>query len=68
MNSFAIFIELISLIQFTQCCNLIVNTTYGLLRGTEVKSRYGKVIAAFHGIPFAKPPVGKRRFQVNMHK
>lgn len=58
-------LQLLLLVQFSICCELMVNTTYGLLRGTEFKSRNGRIVAAFHGVPFAKPPVGQHRFQVN---
>lgn len=64
IHSYRVIIELIFLVQFVQCSELTVNTTCGLLKGTEFKSRNGRVVTAFHGIPFAKPPVGKLRFQV----
>ncbi|XP_073973299.1 juvenile hormone esterase-like [Rhodnius prolixus] len=63
MISFSLIIKLILLVQFTQCNQLTVNTTYGVLRGREFTSRNGRIVAAFHGIPFAKPPLGELRFQ-----
>ncbi|XP_073973312.1 juvenile hormone esterase-like [Rhodnius prolixus] len=51
------------LVQFSLCTELIVNTTCGTLIGREFKSRNGRTVAAFNGIPFAKPPLGKLRFQ-----
>ncbi|XP_073975537.1 carboxylic ester hydrolase-like [Rhodnius prolixus] len=48
---------------FAEGSELIVNTTQGQLRGREFKSRNGRKVAAFSGIPFAKPPLGQLRFQ-----
>ncbi|XP_073973378.1 venom carboxylesterase-6-like [Rhodnius prolixus] len=42
---------------------LIVNTTCGTLIGLEFTTGNGRIVAAFHGIPFAKPPLGELRFQ-----
>ncbi|XP_046368276.2 acetylcholinesterase-like isoform X1 [Haliotis rufescens] len=49
------------------CCVYItdgqeVNTSQGRLRGTTLSVR-GKHVDVFHGIPFAKPPVGNLRFK-----
>uniref|UniRef100_T1I1U5 Carboxylesterase type B domain-containing protein n=1 Tax=Rhodnius prolixus TaxID=13249 RepID=T1I1U5_RHOPR len=63
MDSFTIVIKLVLLVRFAQCIELTVNTTCGSLRGTEFTSRNGRIVAAFHGVPFAKPPVGDLRFQ-----
>ena len=49
-----------------RCCRgdeLIIGTRNGLIRGSEMKSKQGKKIFAFRGIPYAKPPVGDRRFR-----
>lgn len=40
-----------------------VNTGYGLLQGTYMTSRDGRVFSAFLGIPYAAPPVGELRFR-----
>jgi len=40
-----------------------VHTTYGPIRGVEVKFK-GMEFKAFRGIPFAAPPEGKLRFKV----
>jgi len=36
----------------------------GRLKGHRLTTRKGREIFAFQGIPYAKPPVGKLRFQV----
>nr|CAI5853293.1 unnamed protein product [Callosobruchus analis] len=41
----------------------IVETKSGLVEGTQDYSEGGRVYFAFRGIPFAKPPVGERRFK-----
>lgn len=38
----------------------------GLVEGHIQKSLNGKDFFAFEGIPYAKPPVGKRRFEVGI--
>ncbi|XP_073999732.1 juvenile hormone esterase-like isoform X2 [Rhodnius prolixus] len=48
---------------FVKCDELLVITSGGMLLGREFKSRNGRVVAAFSGIPFAKPPIGFLRFQ-----
>lgn len=40
----------------------IVNTTYGVLHGTNMTSREGRVFSAFLGVPYAEPPTGRLRF------
>ncbi|OQR75614.1 acetylcholinesterase-like, partial [Tropilaelaps mercedesae] len=40
-----------------------VGTEVGNLRGYKMKSIEGKEINVFIGVPFAKPPVGERRFK-----
>lgn len=40
----------------------IIETALGSLRGFEIALPDGQVITAFHGIPFAQPPVGDLRF------
>lgn len=34
------------------------------LIGTSMRSTNGRLIKAFEGVPYAKPPLGKRRFKV----
>jgi len=43
----------------------IVNTTLGSLQGYTAISRDGREYFGFLGIPFAEPPVGNLRFEVN---
>lgn len=42
----------------------IVQTHLGGIKGRYKDSYAGKKYEAYEGIPYAKPPVGKRRFQV----
>lgn len=37
----------------------------GMVQGSTMKSRLGKIIFAFRGLPYAKPPVGALRFKVS---
>ena len=49
-----------------RCCRkeeIIIETRNGSIRGSEMKSIQGKKIYAFRGIPYAKPPIGDRRFR-----
>jgi bile salt-stimulated lipase len=41
----------------------VVKTPLGRVRGYVKMSTSGKTFSAFEGIPYAKPPVGDRRFQ-----
>lgn len=43
----------------------IANTTYGEIRGAKNTARNGRVYFEFLGIPYASPPVGHLRFEVN---
>ncbi|XP_066251364.1 venom carboxylesterase-6-like [Euwallacea similis] len=45
------------------CSGLVVNCEDGKIRGKYLKTRQGREISAFLGIPFAKPPVGDLRFK-----
>lgn len=42
-----------------------IKTRFGGIIGYLKKSFIGKKYTAFEGIPYAHPPIGKRRFQVN---
>jgi len=42
----------------------VVVLKQGRLKGHRLTTRKGREIFAFQGIPYAKPPVGKLRFQV----
>lgn len=44
---------------------VVINTKQGSLRGLVFQSRNGAEYHAFMGIPFAKPPIGELRLEVN---
>lgn len=46
---------------------LLVETQSGKIQGVQSVSRGGKEFIKFLGIPFAQPPVGKLRFEVNKY-
>lgn len=47
------------------CYTKVVETNYGAVRGFLKKTLLnGKPYYAFRGIPYAKPPIGERRFKV----
>ncbi|KAJ8686637.1 hypothetical protein QAD02_022431 [Eretmocerus hayati] len=43
--------------------NVIIASSVGEIKGLLVETRLGKEILSFRGIPYAKPPIGKRRFK-----
>lgn len=45
---------------------LIVETKAGKVRGARQTNFEGDEFYAFRGVPYAKPPVGQLRFQVNL--
>lgn len=46
---------------------VVVNTTLGPIRGQEMaSSEFGYKYVQFHGVPYAKPPLGELRFQVGI--
>lgn len=46
--------------------NLVIEISEGKVQGTILKNYDDEDICAFLGIPFAKPPIGERRFKVFM--
>lgn len=49
------------------CCSLInceqlVKINQGLIKGTTMRTRNGREISIFLGIPYAEPPIGKLRY------
>lgn len=48
---------------FSQNDGDLVNTHNGLVQGVRYPVPDGSSVTAFLGIPFAEPPVGKRRFR-----
>jgi hypothetical protein len=47
-----------------QGSTVIVDTTYGQLRGSKNTARNGRIFYEFLGVPYASPPVGDLRFEV----
>ena len=45
--------------------NILVNIKNGTLEGSIMKTRKGLNFFAFRGIPYALPPLGELRFEVN---
>ena len=45
--------------------DVLVNIKNGTLEGTIMETRKGLNFFAFRGIPYASPPVGELRFEVN---
>lgn len=39
----------------------VVKINQGLIKGTSLKTRKGRDISVFLGIPYAEPPIGERR-------
>ncbi|XP_043467737.1 juvenile hormone esterase-like [Leptopilina heterotoma] len=54
---------LFSLWIFSISAEPLVQITQGTLNGTVEIARYGKKYSSFLGIPYAKPPIGRRRFK-----
>ncbi|KAG5680864.1 hypothetical protein PVAND_010345 [Polypedilum vanderplanki] len=54
---------LTNFIIFTLTQSYLVEIDDGLIEGTTMQTRYGVEFNAFLKIPFAKPPIGKLRFQ-----
>lgn len=46
--------------------NAIVSLPIGKIRGSSMRSSSGREFLAFRGIPYAKPPIAERRFQVSI--
>lgn len=42
-----------------------VTVLEGMLRGVKEEAIDGKLFYSFRGIPYAKPPVGRKRFRVS---
>lgn len=57
------FILLVFLICLTH--GITIKTPQGSIKGIIKKSLNGRDIQTFHGIPYAKPPLGNLRFKVS---
>lgn len=58
-----IVVTLIKVLEITASDPLVIKTVNGKVRGITLKSSTNKDVNAWYGIPFAKPPIGKLRFQ-----
>lgn len=60
---------ILTLVGFITCLSVtqgaVVKVKQGLVSGTTLTLRNGKVVNKFIHIPYAQPPVGKRRFKVS---
>lgn len=65
MCRFLSFISCFILIVYVSCAlnPPVINTSTGKIQGYFKHSTQGRRFAAFEGIPYAKPPVGKHRFR-----
>ena len=43
--------------------DLVVQTTKGKIQGMDLMTSHGRQVSAWHGIPYAQPPVGNLRFR-----
>ena len=43
--------------------DLTVQTTKGKVKGMDLTTAHGRKVSAWHGIPYAQPPVGNLRFR-----
>lgn len=59
--------NILCLLFYLKCEEFITETTEGLLQGYALKARNGRTVIGFSGIPYAKPPIGALRFQVNIN-
>ncbi|KYB24865.1 Venom carboxylesterase-6-like Protein [Tribolium castaneum] len=50
-------------ISLAQCSRPLVQTPLGAIQGHTKTSHNGRNFSAFEGVPFAKPPVGPKRFE-----
>jgi len=58
---------LLLLICLSGAQHVILNTSQGALQGTIEKSRADRQFFAFYGIPYAEPPLGELRFEVEYY-
>jgi len=67
LTVFVVVVGIIFKIYLTLELSPILSTAFGEIQGTVLKSRNGRQFYGYYGIPFAKPPVGERRFQVKLN-
>ena len=55
-------------VTFANSARVFVDSQYGRIVGESFTLHNGKTVNRFHGIPYAKPPVGPLRFKVSVRK
>lgn len=66
-NCCVLFIFMISILVAAQdSSNIELNTSLGRIKGSFMTTRLGRRIYSFRGIRYAEPPVGQRRFKVQI--
>lgn len=66
MNQIWVIFIGIVLVKLCQGDRVAVHTEYGNVIGESFLLHNGKTVNRFHGIPYARPPVGEYRFKVGI--
>lgn len=54
------------IIKSIRCQFVEIQTELGRIRGFQIQTNFNNPAIAFMGIPYALPPIGNRRFKVNL--
>ncbi|CAH1270707.1 Hypp4390 [Branchiostoma lanceolatum] len=57
----------LALARLTQGSHVVRDTSYGKVRGNVTATTGGKQVQVFLGVPYARGPVGDRRFKVRCY-
>ena len=66
LNFLQIFIFFSTYFNFNHAGFVDIQTSLGQIRGIDIKSSHNAPGIGFLGVPYAKPPVGERRFKVSL--